>query len=159
MYRSLQLQRFSWWRSEIPQVQGIALICPPVLRVQYILTLSHTQTHYQTHDLDNAPIQSNFETLHAICANFTAVGCGSSTSVSTPGAPNIRMTPFVVPNTSHSRPTGKPIFQNQRPSRLGVPQASKLVTGSYAKATTSACCSSVRTHPTFQSTVSRSSKE
>ena len=102
-----------------------------------------------------SPIQTSLNTFVANCRNLICTCDGSDRSVSTPGAPNIRIVPLVVPIESHAMTSTRPKKRHGGNS----PTARILDTGSKAKALTSETQSSVLSVPTSQSCLSRKSVE
>jgi hypothetical protein len=88
----------------------------------------------------------------ANCRNLTAVCDESDKLVSTPGAPNIRIVPSVVP-------VELDIYEAKRSSDDHPPTANRLDTGSNAKVAGFNSWSKVMSVPTSQSCLSRKSVE
>lgn len=100
------------------------------------------------------PIQTSLNTVVANCRNLMGVRDGSDKLVSTPGAPNIRIVPSIVPIEADD------VCQAKRHHRHShSPTASILNTGSNARAVTFRRWSSVLSVPTSQSCLSRKSEE
>jgi hypothetical protein len=101
-----------------------------------------------------SPIQTSLNKFVAKCRNLMGTCDGGDRFVSTPGAPNIRIVPSVVPVESEAM---TPI----RPKNYGrnSPTARILDTGSKAKMLASKTRSSVLSVPTSQSCLSRKSVE
>ena len=121
--------------------------------VIFVCNTGHNRSCEQRHwNMLYSPIQTSLNTFVANCRNLVGVWDGSDRLVSTPGAPNIRIVPSIVPVESDDIP------QTKR-DRSNSPIARMLETGSKAKMVAFKTWSSVLSVPTSQSCLSRKSVE